>query len=47
VKKKWKIWIAILAVIILSGGVYYGVKQSRADIVTVQTAGSSARTCPR
>jgi HlyD family secretion protein len=42
VKKKWKIWVAILAVLVLSGGVYYGVKKSRADIVTVQT-GTVAR----
>jgi HlyD family secretion protein len=37
VKKKWKIWVAIVAVLVLSGGVYYGVKRSQADIVTVQT----------
>ena len=36
-KNKWKIWIAVIAVLVLAGGVYYGVKQSRADIVTVQT----------
>ncbi len=29
--------MAILAVLVLSGGVYYGVKRSQADIVTVQT----------
>jgi HlyD family secretion protein len=37
VKKKWKIWIAVSGVLILSAGIIYGVKQSRADIVTVQT----------
>jgi HlyD family secretion protein len=37
VKKKWKIWLAIVVVLVLAGAVYYGVKQSRADIVTVQT----------
>ena len=41
-KKKWKIWVAILAVLVLGGGVFYGVKKSRADIVTVQT-GAVAR----
>jgi HlyD family secretion protein len=37
VKKKWKIWLAIVLVLILAGAVYYGVKKSRADIITVQT----------
>jgi HlyD family secretion protein len=37
VKNKWKIWLAILVVAVLGGGVLYGVKRSRADIVTVQT----------
>jgi HlyD family secretion protein len=37
VKNKWKIWVAILVVVVLGGGVFYGVKRSRADIVTVQT----------
>ncbi len=41
-KRKWKIWVAILAVLVLGGGVFYGVKKSRADIVTVQT-GTVAR----
>ncbi|RPI19947.1 MAG: biotin/lipoyl-binding protein [Acidobacteriales bacterium] len=36
-KKKWKIWLAILTVLVLAGGVFYGIKKSRADIVTVQT----------
>lgn len=36
-KKKWKIWLAVLAVIVISVGVYVGVKKSRAGIVTVQT----------
>jgi HlyD family secretion protein len=37
VKKKWKTWAAILVALVLGGGVYYGVKRSQADIVTVQT----------
>jgi HlyD family secretion protein len=37
VKKKWKIWLAVGGVLVMAIGVYYGVKQSRADIVTVQT----------
>jgi HlyD family secretion protein len=37
VKKKWKISLAIVAVLILAGTVLYGVKKSRADIVTVQS----------
>jgi HlyD family secretion protein len=37
VKKKWKIWLAVAGVLVLAIGVYFGVKQSRADIVTVQT----------
>jgi HlyD family secretion protein len=37
VKKKWKISLAIVLVLVLAGAVAYGVKQSRADIVTVQT----------
>jgi HlyD family secretion protein len=37
VKKKWKILLAIVLVLVLAGAVAYGVKQSRADIVTVQT----------
>jgi HlyD family secretion protein len=37
VKKKWKIFLAIVLVLVLAGAVAYGVKQSRADIVTVQT----------
>lgn len=36
-KKKWKISLAIVLVLVLAGAVYYAVKQSRADIVTVQT----------
>ena len=36
-KKKWKIWLAVVGVLILAGGVFYGVKRSRAGIVTVQT----------
>ena len=36
-KKKWKILLAIVLVLVLAGAVAYGVKQSRADIVTVQT----------
>ena len=36
-KTKWKIWLAILVVLLLAGGVVYGVKKSRADIVTLQT----------
>jgi HlyD family secretion protein len=37
VKKKYKIWLAVLAVIVLAVSVYVGVKKSRAGIVTVQT----------
>jgi HlyD family secretion protein len=37
VKKKWKILLAIVLVLVLAGAVAYGVRQSRADIVTVQT----------
>lgn len=36
-KKSVKIWLAILVVLILAGSVYYGIKKSQADIVTVQT----------
>ena len=36
-KKKWKILLAIVLVLVLAGAVAYGVRQSRADIVTVQT----------
>ncbi len=41
-KKKWKISLAVAGVLILSAAVFFGVKQSRADIVTVQT-GNVAR----
>jgi len=37
VKKKWKILLAIALVLVLAGAAAYGVRQSRADIVTVQT----------
>jgi HlyD family secretion protein len=37
VKKKWKISLAIVLALVLAGAVYYGIKQSRADIITVQT----------
>src|SRR5512140_2508188 len=40
--KKWKISLAMAGVLVLSAAVFYGVKQSRADIVTVQT-GNVAR----
>ncbi|MCC7173806.1 MAG: efflux RND transporter periplasmic adaptor subunit [Bryobacterales bacterium] len=36
-KKKWKIWVAILVLAVMTGGVVYGVKKSQADIVTLQT----------
>ena len=36
-KTKYKIWLAILVVLLLAGGVIYGVKKSQADIVTLQT----------
>ena len=36
-KRKWKIWLAILGVLVLGVAVFVGVKKSRADIVTVQT----------
>jgi HlyD family secretion protein len=36
-KKKWKIWLAVLALIVIGVSVYVGVKKSRAGIVKVQT----------
>ncbi len=36
-KKKYKIWLAALAILVLAVAVYVGIKKSRADIVTVQT----------
>ena len=36
-KKKWKIWIAVLAVIVIGVSVIVAVQKSRAAIVTVQT----------
>src|SRR5512143_3994101 len=36
-KTKWKIWLAVLVVLGLAGGVYYGVRKSQAEIVTVQS----------
>jgi HlyD family secretion protein len=36
-KTKWKIWLAVIVVLGLAGGVYYGVRKSQAEIVTVQT----------
>jgi HlyD family secretion protein len=37
VKKPVKIWLSIGVTAVLAGSVYYGVKKSQADIVTVQT----------
>jgi HlyD family secretion protein len=37
VKTKWKIWLAVIVVVGLAGGVYYGVRKSQAEIVTVQS----------
>jgi HlyD family secretion protein len=37
VKRKWKVWLAIVVVLVVGIGVAVGVKKSRADIVTVQT----------
>jgi HlyD family secretion protein len=37
VKKKWKIWLAILGVLVIGVSVYVGIQKSRAGIVTVQT----------
>ncbi len=36
-KRKWKVWLAIVVVLVVGIGVAVGVKKSRADIVTVQT----------
>ncbi len=36
-KRKWKLLIAILAVLVIAGGVFGGVRYSRRGIVTVQT----------
>ena len=36
-KTKWKIWLAVIVVLGLAGGVYYGVRKSQAEIVTVQS----------
>ena len=36
-KKKWKIWLAILGVLVIGVSVYVGIQKSRAGIVTVQT----------
>ena len=36
-KTKWKIWLAVIVVLGLAGGVFYGVRKSQAEIVTVQT----------
>ncbi len=36
-KNKYKIWLAVLVVLVLTGGVIYGVRRSQADIVTLQT----------
>jgi HlyD family secretion protein len=38
VKRKWKILLAILAVVVIGGGVYGGIAYSRRGIVTVQTS---------
>ncbi len=35
--RAWKIWVAFLVIAALAGGVYYGIRRSRADIVKVQT----------
>jgi HlyD family secretion protein len=37
VKRKWKIWLIVVGVVVLVGGVLAGVKRSQAGIVEVQT----------
>lgn len=36
-KRKWKIWLAILVVMLIASGVYAGVKYNQRGVVTVQT----------
>ncbi len=36
-KRKWKIWLAIIGLIVIAGGVYGGVKYSQRGVVVVQT----------
>ncbi|MEK7404769.1 MAG: efflux RND transporter periplasmic adaptor subunit [Acidobacteriota bacterium] len=36
-KRKWKIWLVIIALIVITGGVYGGVKYSQRGVVVVQT----------
>jgi HlyD family secretion protein len=37
VKRKWKIWIAVIAVVVVGGGIIAGAKYSQRGIVSVQT----------
>jgi len=37
VKRKWKIWIAVIALLVIAGGVLAGAKYSQRGIVSVQT----------
>jgi len=37
VKRKWKVWLAVLAVLVIAISVFVGIRKSRAGIVTVQT----------
>jgi HlyD family secretion protein len=37
VKRKWKIWLIVVGIVVLVGGVLAGVKRSQAGIVEVQT----------
>lgn len=36
-KRRWKIWLSILAVVVIAGGVYGSVKYNQRGVVTVQT----------
>lgn len=36
-KRKWKIWISVVALIVIAGGVYGGAKYSQRGVVVVQT----------
>lgn len=41
-KRKWKIWIAVIGLLVVAGGVFAGAKYSQRGVVTVQT-GRTAR----
>ncbi len=36
-KRKWKIWIAVIGLLVIAGGVFAGAKYSQRGIVAVQT----------